>query len=747
MTSKNFKIEGMHCASCAGIIQKKVLKMGGVLNIQVNFASEKAMVEMTEGFDEDLLTREVEKMGYKFISKSEEQVEHESDSEDIKKEELNRKRGKVLFVLPISFFVFLIMIWDILARFFISFPNLPIPMVFLNKIMMILATIVLFWIGKPFLLGVVRFIRHGVANMDTLIGIGTSVAYLYSTLIILFPEIRILLRAPDYSYFDVTIVVIGFVTLGKYLEENSKQKTGEAIKKLLSLQAKTALIQRDGKEMEIDIKDVIIGDIMIVRTGSKIPLDGKIIEGWSSVDESMVTGEPMPVDKSVGDKVIGATINLQGLINVEVLKIGKNTLLQEIIEMVEKAQGSKAPIESLVDKISSVFVPVILGLSLIDLVLWITVGGTYYGSSMGISFGILCSIAILVIACPCALGLATPTAIIVGVGKGAENGILIKKAESLQKLSKIDTIVMDKTGTITKGKPEVTDIVVLNERYKEEDILKLASSVEKGSTHPLALAITKKARALGLLDFDILDFKTMEGVGVEAQINGELVSIKKPNSENQNLIKDKQNEGKTVVFLLVNSKDVAYITISDTVKDEAREAVSDLKKKGINVVMLTGDNNRSAKYIAEMVGITEVISDVLPGEKADVITRLKSEGKIVLMVGDGINDAPALAQADCGISMSDGTDIAIESSDITLLHGDIRKISKAISLSKATMKTIYQNLFWAFIYNVVGIPLASGVLYPFFGILLNPAFAGLAMMFSSFSVVTNSLRLKKAILK
>jgi Cu+-exporting ATPase len=760
MTNKIFKIKGMHCASCSAIITKKISKLDGINNIDVNFATEKANVDFDgKKVSLERMNIEVEKLGYslsEIYEKSNnnmpnmkmEGMDHSehlglSLSKNEKEKELDEQKAKTQFVLPLALFIFVIMMWDITSKTFSFIPNLPIPMELFNIISMILSTIVLFWIGLPFIKGVVRFVKYKVANMDTLIGIGTLTAYIYSTIITLFPQIQVAMKLPEYTYFDVVIVVIGFITLGKYLEANSKRKTGEAIEKLLELQAKTALVVRDGIEIEIAISDVIIGDIIIVKPGAKIPVDGKITEGSTSIDESMITGESIPIDKKVGDVVIGATINKQGNIRFEATKIGSETMLAQIIKMVENAQGSKAPIQAMADKISSIFVPVVLIIAIITLLIWLFVGIPLIGSSLAISYGILSFVGILVIACPCALGLATPTAIIVGVGLGAEHGILIKNAESLELLSKVDTVVLDKTGTITKGLPSVTDVIVLDKSFDENEILKLAGSVEKLSEHPLAQSIAQSAISKNILLVNVTDFIALEGVGVKATIQNKNIYIHKPeiNYSDMKLV-SLQEQGKTVVIVEVDNKKIGLIALSDTIKDEALEAISNIHKKGIKVVMLTGDNNLAAKYIAKQVNIDDVISEVLPSEKGGIIKSLQEEGRIVAMVGDGINDAPALVQSNVGIAMATGSDIAIESAGIALLGGDIRKIAQAIDLSKATMRTIKQNLFWAFIYNVIGIPVAAGLLYPIWGIVLNPIFAGLAMTFSSVSVVGNSLRLK-----
>jgi Cu2+-exporting ATPase/Cu+-exporting ATPase len=578
--------------------------------------------------------------------------------------------------------------------------------------------------------------------MDTLIGIGTSVAYLYSVFVVLFPELRLLLNLNEATYFDVTIVVIGFVIFGKYLEMKSKIKTGEAIEKLLNLQSKTARVIKDGVEVEIPVSEVKVGDIIIVRPGEKIPVDGEIIDGQSSVDESMITGESIPVDKKIGNMVFGATMNIQGSFKFRTNKIGKDTFLSQIIKMVEQAEGSKAPIQSLADRISNIFVPVVLIIALVTLILWIAIGTSFLGFSQALSFGIFSFVGILVIACPCALGLATPTAIIVGVGKGAENGILIKNAEALEKLSKVDIVVMDKTGTLTKGKPEVADMISLDSNFSDIEILRIAASIENFSEHPLAQAIVNKATDKNLILSKVENFESLEGVGVRGEVDNFSVYIHKPIDLNNNQIINLQQQGKTVIIIEVNKKQIGLIALSDTLKSESRELIKILHKLNIKTVMLTGDNHLTAKYIANQLSIDEVISEVLPKEKAGKIEDLQKSDKVVAMVGDGINDAPALAQADVGIAMGTGTDVAIESAGITLLGGDIIKIAKAIKLSKMTMRGIKQNLFWAFIFNIIGIPLAAGLFYPITGWLLNPIFAGLAMAMSSVSVVGNSLRIK-----
>ncbi len=738
MVTKDFQIEGMHCASCSEIISKRLNKLPGVSSINVNFATEKAEVS----YDPDIVsTKEmnsnIKKLGYSLVE--------ESDGTGNQSSGVKNLQNKLYFSLPITIITFFLMMWDIVSKTlsFVSEP--PFPMIYTNYIMFVLAAITMFWVGKVFLSGIARFIMHGVANMDTLVGIGTLTAFIYSSIVLLFPSVRDALKLPDFMYFDVTIVVIGFVTLGKYLEASSKVRTGEAIKKLLGLQAKTAIVIRNNLEFEIPVSEVLVGDVVLVKAGTKIPVDGTIFEGSTSVDESMITGEPIPQDKHVGDVVIGGTINKQGTITIRATKVGADTVLFQIVGMVEKAQNSKTKIQALADRISAVFVPVVLIIAFTTLVLWLSVGAYFLGFSQALSFGLLSFVGVLVIACPCALGLATPTAVIVGVGKGAENGILIKNAESLEKLYKVDTVVFDKTGTITYGTPSVVNITSLSPEIENNKILQLAASVEKYSQHPLALAIINKAKELSLENLKVEDFKETEGIGVEATIQNEKIVIRKSLGEERNIVQvqSMESEGKTVIMVEIDKKVAGVLAISDLVKENAGITISKLHKLGLQTVMLSGDNERAANYIAKAVGIDKVIAEVMPQDKAITIQNLQKEGRIIAMVGDGINDAPALTQADVGIAMATGTDIAIESSDITLLLGDISKIPQAIKLSRSTIRTIKQNLFWAFIYNVIGIPLAAGLLYPLWGIFLNPIFAGLSMALSSVSVVSNSLLLKK----
>jgi len=752
-TSFNYEVIGMHCASCANIISRRLSKINGVTNVEVNYATEKVKIELNPNdVTIDNLNHELEKVGYylKDVEETFQQSNHFSNTHQnhdhtktSKIEYITELKNQVEFSLPITILVFVLMIWDIAAQIFPPIPRLPLPMNIFNTLSFILATIILFWIGKDFLQAISRFIKHKVANMDTLVGLGTLTAYIFSSGLFLFPSIAQSLNLPQVFYFDVTIVVIGFIKFGKYLENRSKLKTNEAISKLLELQAKTALVLRNGKELEVPLEQVLVGDIIIVKPGAKIPVDGKIIRGFSSVDESFISGESLPVDKKIGDLVIGGTINKQGAFHYKTSRIGKDTMLAQIIDLVEKAASSKAPIQSLADRVSSIFVPVVLAIAVVTFLLWISLGSVYLSFDKALPIGITAFVSILVIACPCALGLATPTAIVVGIGKAAQNGILIKDATALEILKSVDTIVLDKTGTITQGKPTVTDLVSFNPQISESHLLQIAASIENNSQHPIALAIMEYAKIKQVKIMTVSHFKDIEGIGVEAIIDKIKYHIHKPKqSLDKQIIRKLQNQGKTVVCVYQESQLLGILAISDLIKDNATKTMADLKSLGIKTIMITGDNLAAAKFIAEQVGIDEVIAQVMPADKAKEIKKLQANGAKVVMAGDGINDAPALTTSDVGIAMATGTDVAIESADVILLKGDITKLPKLIKLSRATVTTIKQNLFWAFIYNLIGIPMAAGILYPFFGILLNPIFAGLAMAFSSVSVVINSLRLK-----
>ena len=751
-TSK-YDVVGMHCASCASIIKRKLNKVPGVSSADVNYATETAQVDSTQELDLATLNSEISPLGYTLksvdqpkanppmgmdghdMSKMNEPISSDPGKKAAKIAELEVLKTKTQFVMPIAIIIFSLMIWDLLSKQFNLIPGLPFSMMAFNRISFILATPIMFWIGQPFIQGFLRFIKYRAANMDTLVGIGTLVAYTYSAILLLFPEINTLLKAPEGLYFDVTIVVIGFITLGKYLEANSKLKTGEAIEKLLGLQAKTALVIRNGQEVEIPVLEVIVGDIVVVKPGVKIPVDGTITKGDSSVDESMLTGEPLPLDKIVGDKVIGGTINKQGVFQFRATVVGEGTMLSQIIKMVENAQGSHAPIERLTDQISAIFVPIVLVLSVLVFIIWTVLGNPL--------LGLLSFVGILVIACPCALGLATPTAIIVGVGKAAEKGILVKNAEALEKLRAVDYIILDKTGTLTKGEPTLTRISPTNSS------LQIIASLESNSEHPLSKAIVERAQSNKTSLLPVSDFKSLPGQGLRGKIDkvlyyaGNLKLISSLGIKVDNDILESFAEAGATPIILATSKEIImYLGISDTLKDESIQAIKDLHKLGLKVAMLTGDHHLTAMHIGKQVGIDKVIAEVMPGDKASEVTKLQKEGYKVAMVGDGVNDAPALATADVGIAMGTGTDVAIESAGITLLGGNLERLPQAIKLSRLTFRVIKQNLFWAFAYNIVGIPIAAGILYPIYGIMLNPGIAGAAMAFSSVSVVTNSLRLK-----
>ena len=750
----------MHCASCASIIEKALKKVDGVESAEVNYGTETASVSFDESkVDHVQLSGKIEKFGYSLDlgnhhnHTNQSTEEHEAhlgfnQSKEEKQRELADMKSKVISAIPLAIFAAIIMGWDILAQYSIVPAMSYIVKEFFHHLLPILATYVLFVVGKPYLLGFYRFIRYGKANMDTLIGIGTVAAFLYSFAVSAFEDVLRPFINVEYQYYDVTIVVITFIALGKYLEARSKIKTGDAIEKLLNLQAKTALVKRDGKEIDIPVNDVMHGDLIIIKPGAKIPVDGVIIEGSSFVDESMVTGEPMPVQKKIGDNVVSGTINTTGSFTFKATKVGSETLLAQIIKMVESAQGSKAPIQALADKISSIFVPIVLVIAFFTLAMWLIFGSQYIGFSQALSFGLVSFVGILVIACPCALGLATPTAIIVGVGKGAKDGVLIKDAATLEKLHKVDTVIVDKTGTITKGKPTLVDIQNFSSNDDTEFVSVLAS-LEKKSEHPIAHAIVSYAQEKGITLNEVSNFEGIQGKGLKGTINSTEYVVGNTKliddlelSFDRTLLNEFTLQGKTPVILATRENVLGFVMVADEIKPESVEAVKNLHSLGIKVVMLTGDDEKTAKYIASLVGIDDVVAHVLPIDKLKKIKELQLQGKIVAMAGDGVNDAPALAQADVGIAMGTGTDVAIESAGITLLGGDISKLVKAIRLSKITMRGIRQNLFWAFIYNIVGIPLAAGIFYPVFGWLLNPVFAGFAMAMSSVSVVGNSLRIK-----
>ena len=759
MYTQTYKVKGMHCVSCSSIIEKTFRKTEGVQSVEVNYATEKAKVSYDPlKTNPDTLSKHIEPLGYSLVvpaaeemgMSAEERADHTGigQSKRDKLAEVADMRAKVIAATPIAVFSIIIMGLDALAQFGVIREMSAAMYEFVRHLLPIFATYTLFVVGKPYLMGFYRFLRYGKANMDTLIGIGTSVAFTYSFIVTAFEEsLRPFLNV-QHTYYDVTIVVVAFITLGKYLEARAKIKTGDAIEKLLNIQAKKAIVIRDGEEQEVSINQVAHGDQIIVKPGARIPVDGVVSHGSSFVDESMITGESMPIEKNTGDTVAAGTINTIGSFIFKATKVGAETLLAHIIKMVENAQGSRAPIQALADKISGVFVPIVLVLAFLALGAWLVIGIPVLGFSQTLSYGLTSLVGILVIACPCALGLATPTAIIVGVGKGAKEGILIKDAATLEKLHRADTIVLDKTGTITKGKPELTGVKTYS-GYNEQEVISILASLESKSEHPIAHAIVERARLNQVSLRPVEHLEVIKGKGLRGTIEGirYFAGNTKLVSElgiafDARSIEEETLKGRTPVILAAADKVLGVVMVADAIKPEAIEAVRNLRKLNIKVVMLTGDNKNTAQTIAREVGIDDVVSEVLPDDKLSKIKELQGEGRIVAMVGDGINDAPALAQADVGIAMGTGTDVAIETAGITLLHGDISKLVKAVRLSKFTMRGIKQNLFWAFFYNIVGIPLAGGLFYQIFGWLLNPIFAGLAMAFSSVSVVGNSLRLK-----
>jgi Cu2+-exporting ATPase/Cu+-exporting ATPase len=766
-TKKTLGIRGMHCASCSLTIERTLKKMDGVESVDVSYGTEKAKIQFDESkVDVEKMSHLITPLGYTLIDETphtmsakemgmseNEHAEHLGlhQSKEEKQKELDQMKNGLVVVIPLAIFSLLLMSWEVLAQLNVVAEMNAVLKTFFHHLLPIFATYTLFVVGKPYLLGLFRFFRYGKANMDTLIGLGTLAAFLYSFVVSAFENVLSPYLDVEMSYYDVTIVVIAFVALGKFLEMRSKLKTGDAIQALLTLQAKTALVIRDGKEIELSLDQVVHGDVLIVKPAGKIPVDGVVLEGSSFVDESMITGEPIPVEKLIGSSVVSGTMNTTGSFTMKATKIGSETMLARIIQMVEDAQGSKAPIQALADRISGVFVPVVLVIAFISLILWLVVGTRTIGFSQALTFGLTCFVGVLVIACPCALGLATPTAIIVGVGKGAREGILIKDAATLERLHQVNVVVVDKTGTITKGKPEVVSVILSGAKdlASEQKLFSILASLESKSEHPIAEAIVAHAKANQMDLPAVSAFESIKGKGLRGTVeqveffagNVKLMQDLQLNFDTA-LVEKETLAGKTPVIFATKEKVLGIVFVADAIKPEAIEAVAKLHRRGIKVVMLTGDHKNTARFIADQVHIDDVVSEVMPHDKLAKIKELQAEGKVVAMAGDGINDAPALAQADVGIAMGTGTDVAIESAGITLLGGDLSKLVKAIHLSEITMRGIKQNLFWAFVYNIVGIPLAAGLFYPLFGLLLNPIFAGAAMAFSSVSVVGNSLRLK-----
>ena len=735
MKNKTFIVEGMTCSACSNRVERVVGKLDGVQKSTVNFATEKLTVDMDETIvSEEKIKEVVEKAGYMLI-----------DEVDIKKEDKKTSEADKLlrrFVVSLIFAIPLLLI-SMGHMLGMPLPKIIDPMINpLNfALIQLVLTIVIMITGiKFYKVGIKNLIKLS-PNMDSLIAVGTLSAFLYG----IFAIVKIIAGETEYAmhlYFESAAVILTLITLGKYLEAISKGKTSEAIKALMGLAPKIATVERRGRELQVKVEGVQVGDIVIVRPGEKLPVDGVVTEGNTSIDESMLTGESIPVEKTVGSEVIGASINKTGFIKYEATKVGKDTALAQIVKLVEDAQGSKAPIAKLADIISGYFVPVVISLSIISAVVWLLAGENS-------TFALNIFISVLVIACPCALGLATPTAIMVGTGKGAENGVLIKSGESLEATYKLQTVVFDKTGTITEGKPVVTNIITKD--FSEEEILVLAASAEKASEHPLGEAIVKEAMDRGFKLKEIKDFKYIPGHGIETVIEGKIISL-----GNKKLIKEKNismgdfereadkfsSQGKTPMYIAIDNKLMGIIVVADTIKENSKIAISKLREMGIKVAMITGDNEKTAKAIAKEVGIDIVLAEVLPEDKAKNVAKLQEKGKVG-MVGDGINDAPALAQADVGIAIGSGTDVAIESADIVLMRSDLMDVVTAIKLSKATIKNIKENLGWAFGYNILGIPVAMGILHIFGGPLLNPMIAAAAMSLSSVSVLSNALRLKK----
>ena len=733
---KTFSVQGMHCASCVATIERSLKKVDGVSAATVNIATEKATVtyDPTKVSDDELYSA-VSNVGYEVI------VNEELRTEDQEKEEKERELHDLRLKVTVSLILGALLLWG-------SFPGIiqTAPMFLRNSwVQLIIAIPVQFWAGFTFYRAAVSALKHRTANMDTLVAIGTTVAFAYSAFVTLFPQLVAKIGINPMPYFDTAVIIVGLILLGRYFEARAKAGTSEAIKKLIGMQAKTARVLREGREVDIPIAEVIINDIIRVRPGEKIPVDGIILDGDSSIDESMITGESMPTDKTTGDIVVGATINKTGSFTFRATKVGQETMLAQIIKLVQEAQGSKAPIQRLADLVSSYFVPIVLMLAILTFVVWYI-----FGPAPTLLFALLNTVAVLIIACPCAMGLATPTAIMVGTGKGAEHGILIKDAESLEIAHKINTIVFDKTGTLTKGQPEVTDIISF-ESIAADELLRIASSIEKGSEHSLAEAIVKNAESKKLLLSNVEKFQAIPGYGVEGIIDGKKIifgnkrlmdreGVDTKNADDE--VSQLETAGKTVMMLAFDKKLAGLIAVADVIKESAQQGVAALQNLGIEVVMITGDNRRTANAIGQRLGITRVLAEVLPDGKEAEVRKIQTEGRIVAMVGDGINDAPALAAADVGIAMGTGTDVAIEAADITLINKDLKSVAAAITLSKKTMRTIRVNLFWAFGYNIILIPVAMGALYPFFHILLSPIFASVAMATSSISVVSNSLLLK-----
>jgi Cu+-exporting ATPase len=721
-----FDIAGMTCATCARTVEEVLNSLDGVASASVNLATERATVRYNpETVTMARLKKAVGDAGYRAATA-------DDSSRDTQKEARDRQNRRLRLLLVFSFLL-------AIPTFILSFA-IPFSMSTNNWILLALATPVQAVAGWQFYVGAYRAIRNRRANMDVLIALGTSAAYGYSLLVTVAPGVF-----DGDVYFDTAALIISIVLLGRYFEARAKGRTSEAIKKLMGLRPRTATVIVDGQEVELPIEEVEVGHTVVVRPGEKIPVDGLVVDGASAVDESMLTGESMPVDKKAGDQVSGATMNKDGSLRFRATKVGKDTVLSQIITLVEQAQGSKAPIQRLADSVAAVFVPAVMGIAILAFIGW------YFIGEESFIFALTAFISVLVIACPCAVGLATPTAIMVGTGKGAQNGILIKSAEALEKACRVKTMVFDKTGTLTRGKPEVTDVVALN-GFSHEEALGLAAVAERGSEHPVGQAIVDAAAKNGVELTDPQSFQALGGRGILARVKGREVLLGNRTLMNENAVEASSHEGKiqelegsgkTVMIMSVDRMMAGLIAVADTPREDASEAINQLHSMGIETVILSGDNRRTAEAIARQVGVAKVVAEVLPEDKVKAIRELQQDGRLVAMVGDGINDAPALAQADVGVALGSGTDIAMESGDIVLVKDDLRDVVAAVKLSRYTIGKVKQNLFWAFFYNSIGIPIAAGILYPFFGFLLNPIIAAAAMGFSSVSVVTNSLLMNR----
>ena len=717
-------VSGMHCAACVSKIEKSIKKIDGVTSAAVNLATEKATVSFDDSkTNGEEISNAIEQLGYKVIV--EEEHAYDEAVDEVRLKEINDLKNKLILSVVLSIPIFIL-----------SFPEIfRIEFIGQNFVLLFLASIVQFIVGYRFYRGAYLSLKAKTTDMDTLIAVGTSAAYFYSAVVTLKIGIGL------YVYFDTSALIITFVMIGKYLEAVTKARASEAIKKLMGLQPKTAIVIRKGREVEIPVEKIVVDDVILVKPGQKIPVDGIVMDGFSSVDESMITGESMPIEKKNGDTVIGGTINKHGSFKFKATKVGKDTMLSQIIKLVEEAQGSKMKIQRLADKVSSIFVPSVMIVAVTSFIVWYILANSFI-------FSLNIFISVLIIACPCALGLATPIAIMVASGKSAENGILIKDTEALEKLQEVTTIVFDKTGTLTKGKPSVTDII----GEDDTEVLRYAASAEKNSEHPLAEAILNRARDKKVKLYDADRFEIIPGKGVRALcvrkevLLGNRIFMDERRINIMGLEKNIRRlevDGKTVVIVAVAGKAIGAIAVADTMKEHSKEAVERLHDMGKEVIMITGDNKMTANAMAKQVGIDYVLAEVLPKDKATEIKMLQDGGRVVAMVGDGVNDSPALAQADVGIAIGAGTDVAIETGQIILVKNDLRDVVTAIELSKFTIRKISQNMFWAFFYNSIGITIAAGVLYPAIGFLLNPIVAGAAMAFSSVSVISNSLLMKR----